>query len=650
MNGLSKARKVPRLIGGILASVLMLVSFILFPQQANADRCSINGRDCHIGYFFGGYDGGPGTPRNNVISAPAMLNVNDPNALAGMVGGHMGCVNGVIPNPGSQNATGAAFIVLTMMGYPPGTPKNVACQVYNEWAGLVQSWAPHTNYNMFYNFGGLNTRSSINDVAYYPSAQSEAWSIVFYSPTTGEPLYAIKKDCANPVGRLQALPRNYTLNPHVDSTSPTQIEAGSKISVTSSVDNVGEVNSRNTQWEITQITVKPGKKAPHQDEGTTISPEAPCQSNGGAPAGNYFKSGDADCKNVAKGGGIFNIGSPSQNLKPGIGGVDIGDVPVGTHVCFTLSVQPRANSDERWAHSKPICTVVGKKPKVQIWGGDIAVRGTIETSTSVKDIAGTTKTFGSWVEYGVFSVGLNNRLASGSGTNNGNVDNNQVAWSKLTFANKNEAGADAFGRYTTLANFRSAPTIAAFFGAAHNQQPVGSASVDVSSLGFNTGEPVQVRTADNLTITGGTLPASKSVVIMASGTVKIDGNVTYTDDTISNLRDIPQVVIIARNIAIKDTVSRVDAWLVASDVVNTCSNFAGNLTAGKCGSLLTINGPVVTNKLLLNRTAGSGTGNESGDPAERFNLRSDAYLWARLQSSGNNKAQTVYSTELPPRF
>jgi hypothetical protein len=31
-------------------------------------------------------------------------------------------------------------------------------------------------------------------------------------------------------------------------------------------------------------------------------------------------------------------------------------------------------------------------------------------------------------------------------------------------------------------------------------------------------------------------------------------------------------------------------------------------------------------------------------------LRPDAFLWARLQASGNSKAQTVYTVELPPRF
>lgn len=638
-------------VGSWLALVIVASAgtFIFHSKQVSADMCSINGRDCYIGYFFGAYDGGPGVRRSNVISAPALLNVNNADQLVANFASHMACAGGTLTNPGSQNATGAAFTILTMMGYAPGTPKDVACQVFGEWANTVRAWAPYTNYNVFYDYGGLNTRSSITDVAYYPSAQTQAWSIVFYHPTTGQPLYGIKKDCANPVGRLEALPRNYTLTPRIDTITPTQIESGAKMTVTSSVDTTGDVDSSNTQWEITQINVKPGKKAPHEDEGPTASPTAPCQSNGGAPVGNYFVSGDASCRNVAKGSGIFELGSPSQNLKPSISGLDIGDVPVGTRICFALSVQPRANNDTQWAHSKPICTVVGKKPKVQIWGGDIGVRGKIDTSTSVKDLAGTQHTFGSWVEYGAFSVGTNSRFASGSGLNN-QTDNNQVAWSKLTFANKDDTGADAFGQYATSAGFRPLPNVASYFAAVPNKQPVGVASVDLSGLTFANGGDIVVRTANDLTITGGGIPAGRSVVILAAGTVTIDGNITYANGPFTNIRDIPQVVIIAHNIRLNASVSRVDAWLVAGDTINTCYNFSGNLTSGKCNIGLEVNGPVITGHLVLNRTAGSDTGDQSGDPGERFNLRPDAFLWASLQARGSNKAQTVYSIELPPRF
>ncbi len=633
-----------KVIIGVTALVMMLSPLVIFAEKVLADMCTPNGRDCYYGYFTGAYDGGPGTLRNNVISAPAMLNVNNVDQLVATVAGHLGCGGGVVN--GGQNGTGAAFIVLTMLGYPPGTPKNVACQQFGEWDATVRYWAPFTNYNVFYNFGGLNTRSSNVDVAWYPSAQTAAWSIVFYSPTTGQPLYAIKKDCANPVGTLEALerPRNYDLTPTVNSITPTQIEAGAQMSALTRVENTGEVDSQPTQWEITMITVQPGQKAPHEDEGVTFSPTAPCQSGGGGPNGNYFESGVADCRNVAKGNQVFPLGTTALNTS----GHNVGDVPVGTRICFTLSVQPASNDDSNWAHAKPVCTTVGKKPKVQIWGGDVGVRGIINTSTSTKNVNGTDKVFGSWVEYGAFSVGANSRFASGSGLAD-QTDNSQNAWSRLTFANVNATGNPSFGQYAPAAGFRPAPGIASFFGSIQNKQAI-SGDVDVGSLATGNDQPVLVHTAGNLRITGGTIPVGRSVVIIATGTVTIAGNIQYDDASISRIQDIPQAVIIAQNINIEEGVTRIDGWLVASGVVNTCSNFTGNLTSNKCGARLEVNGPVVTNRLLLNRTAGSGTGNESGDPAERFNLRPDAHLWALLRSQGNNKAQTVYTVEMPPRF
>lgn len=638
-----------RNLAGLLVFGMLISSvFVIFsPRQADADQCSINGRDCYIGYFYGGYDGGPpatGT-RFNVISPPAMLNVNNVEELVGNVASHMACSGGVLQNAGSQNGTGAAFIILTMLGYAPGTSKNIACQEFGRWATTVRAWAPHTNYNVFYDFGGLNTRSTITDVAYYPSAQTSAWSIVFYHPTTGQPLYGIKKDCANPVGALQALPANYELTPRIDSVTPSEIESGSQMTVTTRVDNPGQIASQPTQWEITQITVQPGRSAPHENEGPIASNEAPCQNSGGAPAGNYFVSPDASCRNVAKGSGVFTVGSPSGSLQPSANGVDIGDVPVGTRICFALSVQPRSNSDGRWGHSKPVCTTVGKKPKVQIWGGDISVRGSIDTSTTTK--AG--QTFGSWVEYGVFSVGANSRFASGAGLNN-QTSNSQAEWSKFTFANKDDSGAEAFGLYTSAAGFRPIVNLAGYFSALSDKQPIPSGSVDLSGLTFATGSAVRVHTAGDVTITGGNIPAGRSVVILATGTVTISGNITYTDAMLTKPSDIPQVVIIGNNISVNDSVGRIDAWLVANGVINTCGNTVGNLTSGKCGALLEVNGPVVTNRLILNRTAGSGTGAASGDPAERFNLRPDAFVWAKLLSGGGSKAQTIYTVGLPPRF
>jgi hypothetical protein len=114
-------------------------------------------------------------------------------------------------------------------------------------------------------------------------------------------------------------------------------------------------------------------------------------------------------------------------------------------------------------------------------------------------------------------------------------------------------------------------------------------------------------------------------------------------------------VIIAKDIGIVSTVKNVDAWLLttlAGGAINTCSDVPLNaaLNSNKCKDVLTVNGPVVTQHLHLRRTAGSDSVAAAGSPAEVFNLRPDAYMWAYARASQAGKAQTVYSVELPPRF
>jgi len=644
----------------IILALISTVTFmtVYFRTAEAAGACysgTVLGRTCYRGYFSNGDDRGGTAVLPEISNGQALpsTSINSADSLYNLL-------RAAYNSSDRQRHTGAAFIYNTMMGLnAPGTGRTVSnaewLDLRDRLRGLDQAgkidWSGNVSVaiNSYWQGedNGFSNDGTLNDDAYYENFKNESGiTIRDYSNNV---VYQILRRCANPVGRPSGVPvqQNYTLTPHVDTVSPSQIEANSKMTVTSSVDNVGEVNSRPTRWEITQINVNPGRQAPHENN-AGANANAPCQSGGGAASGNYFRDGNSTCRNVAAGTGVFNLGAPAQNLKPTASGVDIGDVPVGTRVCFALSVRPHSNTDARWMHSLPVCTTVGKKPKVQIWGNDIAVRGKIETSTSVKDISGT-RVFGSWVEYGAFSVGVNSRFASASGLN-GQTNNAQSAWSKLTFANIDDAGAASYGSYTTAPNFRPAPGVASYFASLPDQQPAGGGSVNLANLTFATGGTPIVRTAGNLTITGGDIPAGRSVIIRATGTVTISGNITYTDATLSSVRDIPQVVIIANNINIRNNVRQVDAWLVASGTINTCSNFSGNLTSNKCNQSLSVNGPVVTNRLILNRTAGSGTGAQSGDPAERFNLRPDAFLWAQLQASGNDKAQTVYSTELPPRF
>jgi hypothetical protein len=624
-------------------------TFMVSDNQPVAAACPGNivlGRACWRGYFTDGFDAW-----GEHVLPPITNNQALPQGMIDSADSFVNLLENYFNTGNKEERSGAAFIYNTMLNKnAPGVKFNISGADWNNFKlsleGLDKAGKINWHGNVADNINSYYQTTNQDD-AYYDSYKNETG--IEFRDYNNKVIYKILRRCANPIGNSgSGVPppplQHYTLTPHVTSVSPTQIEVGSKMTVTSDVDNVGQVASPPTQWEITQINVNPGKLAPHEGV-TAASPLAPCQGGGGAASGDYFKDGNSTCKNVAKGSGSFKLGSPSPNIKPTVNGLDIGDLPVGTRVCFALSVQPHSDTDDNWMHSAPVCTVVGKKPKVQVWGGDVAVRGKLETNTVVKD----TGVFGSWVEYGAFSVGTNSLFASGSGLN-GQTNNSQAIWSNLTFANINNTGNPAFGNYSSLANFPPMSGAAAYFAAIPNQQPVGAASVDLGSLTFATGSTPQVRTAGNLTITGGNIPAGRSVVIIATGTVTIDGNIAYTNAALGSIYDIPQVVIIAKDINIKDSVSQVDSWLVASGTTNTCYNFVGNLTSNKCNVALAVNGPVVTGRLLLNRTAGGDSGAQSGDPAERFNLRPDAYLWAQLEATGNDTAQTVYTTELPPRF
>ena len=89
-----------------------------------------------------------------------------------------------------------------------------------------------------------------------------------------------------------------------------------------------------------------------------------------------------------------------------------------------------------------------------------------------------------------------------------------------------------------------------------------------------------------------------------------------------------------------------------SGSITTCNQVANAtaLRSTNCTNPLTINGPVAARTLNLWRTAGSGSGAASGDPAEVINLRPDAFLWATSYSADAGRVPTVSTKELPPRF
>ncbi len=424
-------------------------------------------------------------------------------------------------------------------------------------------------------------------------------------------------------------------------------------SVTNGPGDTGHsTKSMNTVWQVTKMIYQPGVAIPHLAGGFT--PNQPA-------CGGYFKAAaGSDCVTIKSGSRVF-----AGSLKTDIGstGAVAEDLTIGSHVCFALSVQPyRPYTDTahsvistEWRHSEPVCLIIGKKPKVQIWGGDLSVGkvfsgpatsvANIQTGISMKTGS---KMFGSWVEYGIFARGAIIGAGSGSAFSGPGRTGTLVdvcGYSRLSFTNySNDASCSLVGKYDSA---KSIPNVAASFP--------GSSSLPVGFSGRPSDLPSGTYASTGpLTLQTSTLAPGKSVILKVTGTVTINGDQKYQSDMGGGVKytvagQLPQLVIVADTIIINDGVKAIDAWLVSKGDLTTCSSVPP-LTSITCQDQLTVNGPVMAKRLLLRRTAGSGPGPESGIPAEIFNLRADTYLWATSRAVGNGRIQTVDTTELPPRL
>jgi len=562
-----------------------------------------------------------------------------------------------------NNYIGAAYIIQTMRGsYPSGSwDHNLPSSAdIKDWEIRINDSDIGIDWHILYS-GYVNTKTipvdggitnDVRDTLEYRGSKNSQGeyikydSIRFYRKSTGKNLYVIKWACGNPLGGLDGVPTitptNYILGPIV-SLNTASVEVGSPFTVTSTMNNTGTTKSDNISWQLTKKILAPGVAVPSGGN----SSRDPCDFLGAT-----------DCSVSDSGSNtVFGIGSPAVGTPTiPVHNENAQDLSAGSRICFILSVQPRANVngavDSNWAHSTPKCLLIGVRPKVQIWGGDLMVGGSVTTSGSVKNIGGVDRTFGSWAEYGILATGIIKGMASGSAFAGPGLANPTVCkYSTLSFTNAgsstsceaNQSAGAVIGGYVST---RSLPDVAASF-------PIISTTPNVAAN--LSGLPSGTYTASgNVSLSGGNIEKSQYIVINApSATITITGNINYTNGTLQKLSDIPQVVIIANKIVINSDVINVDAWLIAKNSSNTGEIYTCEIlgdTINKCNKPLVVNGPVMTNKLYLRRTGGSGAGTASGDPAEVFNLRPDAYLWAFSRAATNGRIRTVYTTELPPRL
>ena len=390
---------------------------------------------------------------------------------------------------------------------------------------------------------------------------------------------------------------HYALSPLVSiSGNKTTIELGEDFGVDMSIANEGSIDSDAAGWGLSK-------------------------SINGVDIGSYAVSGS---------GVVFQKNKTWTNSYPES---STDNLSVGDKLCYMLRVNPSSipRTDPTYADSNIVCVVVSKKPKVQIWGGDLWAGGAVKASTSV--FGG--RTFGSWIEYGIFAAQSVNGAASAAAYSVLGFADTFCKASKLSFTNVNCAtsGVGGYSSSHTLSD-----VAASFPGGITTSSPITAQFL--ASGTYAVGD---------VTLKASELPQSRSVIINSSGTVTIIGNQTYQGGSYDSIDKIPQLVIIAAgDINIYGDVTQIDAWLVANGgVINTCSDvpISVPLNSTICKNKLVVNGPISAQKLYLRRTFGDGKSS-----AETFNLRADALVWAANRATVSNGVRTVYSTELPPRF
>jgi hypothetical protein len=388
------------------------------------------------------------------------------------------------------------------------------------------------------------------------------------------------------------------------------------------------------------------------------------------------------CNDVASGQRVFAPGNTSLDtdaasatnvvIDPGWG--------VGTKVChvLTLSKPTEAGTPtDRFSSAK--CLTIGKNPFVVILGGDLRVgRPFAGDSVSVDDdetdLANVVtklvprndgKTYGSWAEYGVFTPGIVSGFASRAELSGGYPavsSNIQGEISRLTFSNADDEYGGFVDGSAGLGRIPDAPS--AIMAGKNRIKDLRPDEGIVINEGMPSG--VYAKAQGDLIVPEGRLGRGQSVIVyVPDGKAVITGNLTYNDGPYSAISEIPQLVIIAKNIEIDPKVSNVDAWLIATGKgndgkISTCNERVNpddgyTLTSQICNVQLRINGAVMARYLDLRRTGPAVTGAPGSSdiasaPAEVINLPGSTFLWSQSQGGSDVRVQTTFTTELPPYF
>lgn len=362
-------------------------------------------------------------------------------------------------------------------------------------------------------------------------------------------------------------------------------------------------------------------------------------------AGNFVDRTNP-CVEVASGEGQFNRG---DSFFPSSAAINVDPRwDTGTKVCDVLTIErPTENPNSpKNRYSYAYCLeYVGPQSVFQVRGSDIYVGRHFLGSNISSTTAGIkVPAPGSWAEYGVFTTGDVTNFASGAAYNQTGSGAHP-----LTFANANSS----YGSFISDQSKWTIPDVESSIksGKYDSYTTINPGPSNRNLLLLDNLGPDKYKYESNQDLALGAdrpLQAGTKIVIYAPDQlVTIKKDIKYPDGPIDSDK-IPQLVIIAKNINIESAVRRVDAWLIAKGgTLNTCSN-------GACDTnQLSINGPVMSEKISLNRTFYDNSSSPQ-NPAELFNLPASTYLYLmdkKSNDSGNKPLfETSWSVELPPYF
>lgn len=327
---------------------------------------------------------------------------------------------------------------------------------------------------------------------------------------------------------------------------------------------------------------------------------------------------------------------------------------------------------------KVSCRTVAKHQNMSVEGNGVVTTQTTSSSNTTHN----NRIFRSWSEYQIISGGSN----ASSGAVTAYALNNMAGKTENMSADPDFSSVSS-GSYLypqTLGNY-SLATI----GGKKSDPNSGDESqvnwrysetlikniVDTYGKGGSDCVSGDLPTSNNYLecINGGNLPyvykeGKDTLVVKSTGTLTIN-NDSHLED-LSYWGNPKQLIIIAKDILIDKSVSRVNAWLIVDGgKLNTCNDYQINAPEDKsnqnlldfCNTQLFINGPVIVNgDLILPRTFGGGSVLEKGefvkDPntlvqrAEIFNYDPSVVEWAYRESQKNPHLETTYTETLAPRL